>query len=41
VVGVETGDHSAPRHDVTTLDGTRLTSESLRGKVVPVNVWAT
>jgi cytochrome c biogenesis protein CcmG, thiol:disulfide interchange protein DsbE len=41
VVGVDTGDRRAPRYDVTTLDGVRHTSESLRGKVVLVNVWAT
>jgi thiol-disulfide isomerase/thioredoxin len=41
IAGVETGDRRVPRYDVTTLDGTRLTSGSLRGKVVLVNVWAT
>jgi thiol-disulfide isomerase/thioredoxin len=41
VVGVETGGRAAPRYDVTTLDGERLTAESLRGRVVLVNVWAT
>ena len=41
IAGVETGDRRSPRYDVTTLDGARLTTESLRGKVVLVNVWAT
>ena len=41
VVGVETGDHRAPRYDVVTLDGARLGPEALRGRVVLVNVWAT
>jgi len=41
VAGIDTGDRRAPRYDVTTLDGVRLTSESLRGQVVLVNVWAT
>jgi thiol-disulfide isomerase/thioredoxin len=41
VAGIDTGDHRAPRYDVTTLDGVRHTSESLRGRVVLVNVWAT
>jgi len=41
IAGIETGDRRAPRYDVTTLDGARLTPESLRGSVVLVNVWAT
>ena len=41
VAGVETGERRAPRYDVTTLDGARLTADALRGRVVLVNVWAT
>jgi thiol-disulfide isomerase/thioredoxin len=41
VAGIDTGGHRAPRYDVTTLDGARLTSDALRGKVVLVNFWAT
>jgi cytochrome c biogenesis protein CcmG, thiol:disulfide interchange protein DsbE len=41
VVGVDAGDRRAPRYDVVTLDGMRLTPEALRGHVVLVNVWAT
>jgi thiol-disulfide isomerase/thioredoxin len=41
VAGVETGERRAPRYDVVTLDGERLTSDALRGRVVLVNVWAT
>lgn len=41
VAGVETAGRRALRYDVTTLDGARVTPESLRGKVVLVNVWAT
>jgi cytochrome c biogenesis protein CcmG, thiol:disulfide interchange protein DsbE len=41
VAGVETGDRRAPRYAVTTLDGRVVTSDSLRGRVVLVNVWAT
>ena len=37
--GVDTGD--APAFSVTTLDGDDLSSESLRGKVVLVDFWAT
>ncbi len=40
VVGVGSGD-GAPRFDVRTLDGAPLSSDSLRGHVVLVNVWAT
>jgi thiol-disulfide isomerase/thioredoxin len=41
VAGVDSGDRRAPRYDLVTLDGTRLTPEALRGRVVLVNVWAT
>jgi cytochrome c biogenesis protein CcmG/thiol:disulfide interchange protein DsbE len=41
VAGIETGGRRAPRYDVTTLDGARLTNDALRGKVVLVNFWAT
>ena len=41
IAGVETGDRRAPRYDVVTLDGARLTADALRGQVVLVNVWAT
>lgn len=41
VVGVETGDGVVPAYSVTTLDGRVLTADSLRGKVVLVNFWAT
>jgi cytochrome c biogenesis protein CcmG, thiol:disulfide interchange protein DsbE len=41
VVGVETGDGQVPEYTVTTLDGRILTADSLRGKVVLVNFWAT
>jgi thiol-disulfide isomerase/thioredoxin len=41
VVGVETGGGEVPAYTVTTLDGRILTADSLRGKVVLVNFWAT
>ncbi|MFN2316335.1 MAG: TlpA family protein disulfide reductase [Gemmatimonadales bacterium] len=41
VVGVETGGGEVPSYTVTTLDGRSLTADSLRGKVVLVNFWAT
>jgi thiol-disulfide isomerase/thioredoxin len=41
VVGVETGDRTAPAFTYRTLDGGEVGSESLRGKVVLVNFWAT
>jgi cytochrome c biogenesis protein CcmG, thiol:disulfide interchange protein DsbE len=40
VVGVETRPR-APRYALTALDGTRLSPDALRGKVVLVNFWAT
>ena len=40
VVGVETKAR-VPRYALTALDGTALSPEALRGKVVLVNFWAT
>ncbi|HEX6048326.1 MAG TPA: TlpA disulfide reductase family protein [Gemmatimonadaceae bacterium] len=40
VVGVETS-APTPRYTLTALDGTPLSPEALRGKVVLVNFWAT
>jgi cytochrome c biogenesis protein CcmG, thiol:disulfide interchange protein DsbE len=40
-LGVRSGERSAPRYAVTTLDGAPLTADSLRGRVVLVNFWAT
>jgi cytochrome c biogenesis protein CcmG, thiol:disulfide interchange protein DsbE len=41
VVGVETGGGEVPEYTVATLDGRVLSADSLRGKVVLVNFWAT
>lgn len=41
VVGVETGDRATPAFEYTTLDGRPISGDSLRGKVVLVNFWAT
>lgn len=41
LVGLETGPGDTPAYAVETLDGHTLTSDSLRGKVVLVNFWAT
>jgi len=41
LVGARSGAQVRPLFDVTTLDGARLTPDSLRGKVVLVNFWAT
>lgn len=41
VTGMGAGDEPAPAFEVTTLDGTRIVSDSLAGKVVLVNFWAT
>ena len=41
VVGIETGDRTRPAFSVTGLDGNLIASDSLRGRVVLVNVWAT
>lgn len=41
MVGVETGGGEVPEYSVTTLDGRILSPDSLRGKVVLVNFWAT
>ena len=40
VIGVETP-RTAPRYALTALDGTPLSADTLRGKVVLVNFWAT
>jgi len=40
VIGVETRSR-VPRYELTALDGTRLTPDALRGKVVLINFWAT
>jgi cytochrome c biogenesis protein CcmG/thiol:disulfide interchange protein DsbE len=41
VVGLSSGGRIVPAYDVTTLDGRHLTTDSLRGRVVLVNFWAT
>ena len=41
VTGLGAGDQPAPAFEVTTLDGQRIVSDSLAGKVVLVNIWAT
>lgn len=41
LVGVETGPATAPPYAFTSLDGDTLSAETLRGKVVLVNFWAT
>jgi len=41
LVGVESGDRRQPAFTVTTLDGRVVTTDSLRGRVVLVNFWAT
>jgi len=41
VLGIETRDDVSPEYTFTTLDGTVITHDSLRGQVVLVNVWAT
>lgn len=41
VFGVESGGRLAPSYGYSTLDGGPVSSESLRGKVVLVNFWAT
>jgi thiol-disulfide isomerase/thioredoxin len=41
VLGIETRDDVSPEYAFTTLDGTVITHDSLRGQVVLVNVWAT
>ncbi len=43
VVGIETGNDlvERPQFAVTSLEGTSITDETLRGKVVLVNFWAT
>lgn len=39
--GVASGNAAAPAFQLTTLDGTAVSSDSLRGQVVLVNFWAT
>ena len=39
--GVASANAAAPSFELTTLDGLAITSETLRGKVVLVNFWAT
>lgn len=41
VVGVESGPSTAPAYSYVSLEGEELSAESLRGKVVLVNFWAT
>ncbi|MEZ4587950.1 MAG: TlpA disulfide reductase family protein [Gemmatimonadales bacterium] len=41
VFGIESGGELSPSFEATTLDGRPVSSESLRGRVVLVNVWAT
>ncbi len=41
LVGIRSGGSITPAWSVSTLDGARLTSDSLRGHVVLVNFWAT
>src|SRR5690348_1129242 len=41
VVGYETGDRTRPAFRDATLTGDSISSDSLRGKVVLVNFWAT
>jgi len=41
IVGVGSGKRRVPAFDIVTLDGALLTADSLRGRVVLVNFWAT
>ncbi len=41
VVGLRSGPEASPQFEYVTLDGEPISSESLRGKVVLVNFWAT
>ena len=41
LVGIRSGERRAPVFEVSTLDGARLGADSLRGRVVLVNFWAT
>lgn len=41
VTGLGAGDDPAPAFELTTLDGPRIASDSLAGKVILVNFWAT
>ncbi len=40
-LGVESGASTSPAYTVTALDGATLTNETLKGRVVLVNFWAT
>ena len=41
LMGIETGGGNTPAYTVSTLGGETLSADSLRGKVVLVNFWAT
>lgn len=41
LVGVDSGPATSPQYRYVTLDGEAISNESLRGKVVLVNFWAT
>ncbi len=41
VVGIDSGPATSPQYRYVTLDGNEISNESLRGKVVLVNFWAT
>jgi len=41
LVGVRSGPELAPQYEYVTLDGAPISNETLRGKVVLVNFWAT
>jgi len=41
LVGVDSGPATSPQYRYVTLDGEEISDESLRGKVVLVNFWAT
>ena len=41
VVGIDSGPRTTPDYRYVTLDGTEISDEALRGKVVLVNFWAT
>jgi len=40
-LGIASGARATPRYAVTTLEGTTLSDDALRGRVVLVNFWAT
>lgn len=41
LVGIDSGPATSPQYRYVTLDGEEISNESLRGKVVLVNFWAT